>query len=181
MKIIIKNDLTGQTKTVIVEDKFKSLSADLQNETVNEISEQIDWSKEPQVQESQVKEETIYKPIKTVDDINLFYVFSPFYIPLLVLLIFVILIIKKKIKTGWSRIVACLNIMWTLFCSFSFLFLWNPVSAYLYTDTYNSRIGKIFVNLVFNFFICLIPFVLFFIIYMTVKWIREGFKEDKND
>lgn len=129
------------------------------------------YAKLPPLETQQVKEETLVKNIKTVDDINPFHLYSPFYIPFLVLVVLSILIIKKKIKSGWARIGACLSIIWTLFCILVFFFQ-SPSSLV----SYNSAI-----NIVFSAFICLIPFVLFFILYMTVKWIQEGFEEDKNN
>ena len=96
------------------------------------------------------------------------------------LVVFSILIIKKKIKSGWARIGACASIMWTLFWGFYFL-LQTPGSPYSHIGHYNSPINEINKNLVGSAFTCIIPFALFFIIYRTVKWIQEGFKEDKND
>jgi hypothetical protein len=131
---------------------------------------------ETQIQESlekPVQENITYKPNK-FDDISPFLLYSPLYIPFSVLLIFSILIIKKKIKSGWARIGTCVSIMWTLFWGLYILLL-TPVSAYSYT--YNSAIGKIVENLLLSVFSCLIPFVLFFILYMTIKWILEGFKK----
>lgn len=171
MKIIIKNDLTGQTKTVIVEDKFKSLSADLQNETVNEISEQIDWSKEPQVQESQVQSETIYKPMKTVEDINLLYLKIPVLIPCLVIFFFTIFIFKKKIKSGWSRILTVLSIFWALLCFFHFQM---NHKKYRYYFEFEQQFPEDVKNVIM---VTMLPILSMFFIAWAIKWILEGFKK----
>lgn len=126
-------------------------------------------------QTQQIKEETLVKNIKTFDDINPFYLYSPFYIPFLVLVVFSIYIIKKKIRSGWARIATFLSILWTLFCILGFFFQ-SPSSS----NSYNTAMRTINDNLVTGGFILLIPIALLFFAFWSVKWIREGFKEAKN-
>lgn len=176
MKITINNPNTGEERTVKVDDTFKTLSEADQQKTVDEIYSELNWKSLETLVWEKEREHT-QKQQEQIDDISPFYLYSPLYIPFFVLLIFVILIIKKKIKTGWSRIGACLSIMWALFWGL-YILLQTPVSAYSYS--YNSAIGKIIDNLLLSVLSCLMPFVLFFIIYKSVKWILEGFKANKN-
>lgn len=151
-----------------VDESFFDLSKHEQQRQVDEFLSNREIEK---------KREYTQQQKELIEDISPFYLYSPLYIHFLVLVFFCILIIKKKIRSGWARIATFLSIIWTLLCVPLFLnYTPSSLSGHSYLHTLNLIKGNIGAAALY----CLVPIILLFGIFWFIKWIREGFKADEN-
>lgn len=118
------------------------------------------------------RQESIVQNMKTIDDISPIYLYSPFYIPVIIIAILFYLILKKKINKGWHRLCAFLSIFWTGIVIFDSAVL---IDYYDYADA----LEEIPDNLKVMAFTALFPILTFTFLCWGIAWTKQGFKESK--
>ena len=102
----------SEESKILIKNAYKSgkLTPE-QQDFINKAIEQnqITITKEDEL----ARQESIVQNMKTIDDISPIYLYSPFYIPVIILAILFYLILKKKINKGWHRLCTFLSIFWT--------------------------------------------------------------------
>ena len=177
MKITITNPNTGEKRKINISDNFRTFSEEDKQKTIDEIYSELNWKSketiefENELAEKQAKIEERQMPAAgTGAYMNPFYSYSPIYLPLIFLAVFVYLIIKKRINKGWARLCALLSIFWASLVILGSILL----------DFYRLRPEANVISLIKNVGLTtFIPILTFTFLCWGIAWIKEGFKENK--